>query len=198
MFDRSQSTLAKFLSIRFIPLRPISTSGRIIGRTLESNLSVKGLNSYNGFNWGVNELMLIANIDYVAANLSQFGYNIVCIDYHWYMATSLQTMYMDEFGRLIPDPNRFPSSQGNQRFKQIAAYAHSQGLLFGIRGVNQVAIRQQLPILGLSNQSINLTMDQVADLDKPCPWTNFSWVSNFYSLNLSNPASSGTTPVQTP
>ena len=41
-------------------------------------------------------------------------------------------MILDEYGRLQPDPKRFPSSTQEAGFKKLAAYAHSKGLLFGI------------------------------------------------------------------
>lgn len=37
---------------------------------------------------------------------------------------------MDEYGRLIPAENRFPSAKGGQGFKPIADYVHSLGLKF--------------------------------------------------------------------
>ena len=39
---------------------------------------------------------------------------------------------MDANGRLIPAPNRFPSSANGQGFKPLADYVHSKGLKFGI------------------------------------------------------------------
>ena len=39
---------------------------------------------------------------------------------------------MDEYGRLVPAENRFPSSAGGKGFKPIADYVHSLGLKFGI------------------------------------------------------------------
>ena len=41
-------------------------------------------------------------------------------------------MYIDDYGRVQPDPNRFPSSGTSNGFKKLAAYAHANGLLFGI------------------------------------------------------------------
>ena len=93
---------------------------------------LKGWNSYDGWDWSVTERDIIANIDYVAANLSSSGYTIVTIDYYWYLDLDAETMYLDEYGRLQPDTNRFPASSDGAGFKKLAAYAHSKGLLFGI------------------------------------------------------------------
>ena len=49
-----------------------------------------------------------------------------------YLDLDGQTMITDQYGRLQPDPKRFPSSTQDGGFKKLAAYAHSKGLLFGI------------------------------------------------------------------
>jgi alpha-galactosidase len=139
--------------------------------------------SYDGWDWSVDEKSIVANIDFIATNLLHYGYKIVTVDYYWYLDLNGRTMYMDEFGRPQPDPNRFPSSMGGQGFKKLAAYAHSKGLYFGIhtmRGVNQVAIDQKLRVQGL-----NVTVDQVYDSNNKCPWGVNQPLGNFYSLDLS-------------
>ena len=39
---------------------------------------------------------------------------------------------MDEYSRLQPDIERFPSADGGRGFKPLADYIHSLGLKFGI------------------------------------------------------------------
>jgi hypothetical protein len=39
--------------------------------------------------------------------------------------------YIDEWGRPIPDPNRWPSSKNGQGFKPVSDKVHSLGLQFG-------------------------------------------------------------------
>jgi alpha-galactosidase len=39
---------------------------------------------------------------------------------------------MDEYGRLIPAVNRFPSSADGRGFRPLADYIHGLGLRFGI------------------------------------------------------------------
>ena len=56
---------------------------------------------------------------------------------------------MDEYGRLLPCPERFPSAAGGAGFRPLADYIHSLGLKFGIhimRGVPRAAAQQHLPI----------------------------------------------------
>ena len=45
-----------------------------------ASVPLKGWNSYDGWDWAVTESDIVHNIDYVAANLSSFGYNIVTIE----------------------------------------------------------------------------------------------------------------------
>ena len=56
---------------------------------------------------------------------------------------------MDEYGRLMPSPNRFPSAADGKGFKPIADYIHSKGLKFGIhimRGIPRQAVAKNVPI----------------------------------------------------
>jgi alpha-galactosidase len=55
---------------------------------------------------------------------------------------------MDEYGRLIPAVERFPSSANGQGFKPLADYVHSKGLKFGTHneGYSRVAWFNDLPV----------------------------------------------------
>ena len=75
---------------------------------------------------------------------------------------------MDEYGRLIPAPNRFPSSEGGKGFKPLADYVHSLGLKFGIhimRGIPRQAVAKDTPILGSK-----LTARDIARSNSVCFW----------------------------
>src|SRR5215469_5911532 len=101
-----------------------------------------GWNSYDSFGGAVNESQFRNNVRYVADHLARYGWKYVVVDYYWYFAESgvehgtsnedkIPTA-MDEYGRLLPDPQRFPSAAGGSGFKPLADYAHSLGLKFGI------------------------------------------------------------------
>jgi hypothetical protein len=117
-----------------------------------------GWNSWNYFGADITEAELKSQVDYIAENLKQFGYEYVVIDLGWYDPTgsgigktykrAKPELDMDEYGRLIPSPNRFPSCK-NGSFKPIADYIHSKGLKFGIhimRGIPWEAVEKDLPI----------------------------------------------------
>lgn len=134
-----------------------------------------GWNSWDCFGAGVNEEQLIANADYMAKHLKQYGWEYIVCDIQWYEPKACSNDYnnfaelcCDEYGRLIPAENRFPSSKGGKGFKPIADYIHSLGLKFGIhimRGIPRQAVHADLPI-----KDSEYTARQVAHHFSVCSW----------------------------
>ncbi|WP_456068545.1 glycoside hydrolase family 27 protein [Eubacterium sp.] len=134
-----------------------------------------GWNSWDCFGAGVNEEQLIANADYMAKHLKQYGWEYIVCDIQWYEPKACSNDYnnfaelcCDEYGRLIPAENRFPSSKGGKGFKPIADYIHSLGLKFGIhimRGIPRQAVHANLPI-----KDSEYTARQVAHHFSVCSW----------------------------
>lgn len=134
-----------------------------------------GWNSWDCFGAGVNEEQLIANADYMAKHLKQYGWEYIVCDIQWYEPKACSNDYnnfaelcCDEYGRLIPAQNRFPSSKGGRGFKPIADYIHSLGLKFGIhimRGIPRQAVHADLPI-----KDSEYTARQVAHHFSVCSW----------------------------
>ena len=134
-----------------------------------------GWNSWDCFGAGVNEEQLIANADYMAKHLKQYGWEYIVCDIQWYEPKACSNDYnnfaelcCDEYGRLIPAQNRFPSSKGGKGFKPIADYIHSLGLKFGIhimRGIPRQAVHADLPI-----KDSEYTARQVAHHFSVCSW----------------------------
>lgn len=119
-----------------------------------------GWNSWNNFGADITEAELKSQIDFIADSLKEYGYEYIVIDLGWYDPTGSgigQTykraqpkLTLDEYGRLLPSPNRFPLC-ANGSFKPIADYIHSKGLKFGIhimRGIPWEAVEKDLPIKG--------------------------------------------------
>ena len=151
-----------------------------------------GWNSYDCFNFTVTEAEVKANADYMAANLKQYGWEYICIDWAWYYtgtgtgspnqdANFNPTLNIDSYGRVMPDTTRFPSSANGQGFKPLADYIHSKGLKFGIhlmRGIPRQAVAANTPILGTSYRA-----NDIADKVNLCAWLNL-----MYGINMSHPA----------
>lgn len=98
-----------------------------------------GWNSWDCYGAAVNEKIVRQNAEYMAKRLKPYGREYIVVDIQWYQPTAPSHEYepfaeltMDEYGRLQPAPNRFPSSAGGQGFAPLAAYIHSLGLKFGI------------------------------------------------------------------
>lgn len=137
-----------------------------------------GWNSYDYYNTSVTEEQIRANADYMAKNLKQFGWEYIVVDIEWYSndaGTNPHFQYipfgddeMDEYGRLLPSPNRFPSSVDGKGFGPLAEYVHSLGLKFGIhimRGIPRKAAHMHCKV-----QGTNETADMIADPSSVCLW----------------------------
>ena len=117
-----------------------------------------GWNSWDCYGAAVNEEQLIGNAEYMRDNLKKYGWEYVVCDIQWYEPKAKNTDYnnftelcMDEYSRLIPAENRFPSSKNGVGFKNIADRIHGMGLKFGIhimRGIPRQAVHNNTKILG--------------------------------------------------
>lgn len=134
-----------------------------------------GWNSWDCYGAAVNESIVRANAEFMAKHLKQYGWQYIVVDIQWYQPTAKNHEYqpfaqlcMDEFSRLIPAENRFPSSAGGKGFAPLAQYVHSLGLKFGIhimRGIPRQAVHQGSPIFGTGK-----TADQIAKTASICSW----------------------------
>jgi alpha-galactosidase len=118
-----------------------------------------GWNSWDCYGPTVNEDEVKANADYMANNLKKFGWEYIVVDIRWYVGNDKAGGYnendpvytIDEYGRLTPALNRFPSASDGKGFKALADYVHSKGLKFGIhimRGIPVIAVNKNTPISG--------------------------------------------------
>jgi alpha-galactosidase len=134
-----------------------------------------GWNSWDSFGTTVTEAEVRANADYMAANLKPHGWQYVVVDIQWSEPNPKTHGYrpnadlvMDDYGRLVPAPNRFPSSANGKGFKPLADYVHDKGLKFGIhimRGIPRRAVDANLPIF-----NSKLSAAAVADRNSTCRW----------------------------
>lgn len=138
-----------------------------------------GWNSYDYYDTTVNEEQVKANADFMAKKLKEIGWEYVVVDIAWYSKEAGQQrdkfqyvpfamMEMDEYSRLLPDEERFPSAKGGKGFAPLAEYVHSLGLKFGIhimRGIPRRAAYMRTKI-----KNTNLTANQIADPNSICFW----------------------------
>ncbi|CAL5349802.1 unnamed protein product [Camellia sinensis] len=127
------------------------------GQVEHASLPPRGWNSYDSFCWTISEEEFLQNAELIAQRLKAHGYEYVVVDYLWYRrkvkgahTDSLGFDVIDEWGRMIPDPVRWPSSKGGKGFKEVAKKVHSMGLKFGIHvmsGISTQAVNANTPIL---------------------------------------------------
>jgi alpha-galactosidase len=158
-----------------------------------------GWNSYNSFGSAVHENEVKANALYMAKNLKQHGWQYVVVDFLWSYdnppgshignpyqkrlqdGSYIPWLTMDNYGRLLPQPTKFPSAFGGKGFKPLADYVHRLGLKFGIhvmRGIPRQAVWAKSPVLGAKG----ITADMIADTNSKCDWMN-----HMYGLDMSKP-----------
>ncbi|KAF6155013.1 hypothetical protein GIB67_035760 [Kingdonia uniflora] len=103
------------------------------------------------------EEVFMQNEKVVSARLLAHGFEYVVVDYLWYRrkvagayTNSLGFDAINKWGRVIPDPERWPSSKGGKGFSEVANKVHAMGLKFGIhvmRGISTQAVNANTPIL---------------------------------------------------
>jgi hypothetical protein len=136
-----------------------------------------GWNSWDCYGPSVIEDQVKANANYMATHLKQYGWEYIVVDIRWYVDNQKGGAYndfkksefiIDEFGRYLPSPKRFPSSVNGAGFKPLADYIHSKGLKFGIhimRGVPVTAVNQKLPI-----KASKKTAADIYSTELQCSW----------------------------
>ncbi len=153
-----------------------------------------GWNSWDCLGWDANEKEVLAAAEYMSKNLKQLGYEYIVIDQMWYgdeQASDFESFVhetmstkphftLDEFGRLLPDPIKYPSSINGRGFKPLADSIHRLGLKFGLhllRGIPWQAADNNMKIKGTTIDAAS-----IAEPGKGC-----DWYEGFYGLNMSKP-----------
>ncbi len=136
-----------------------------------------GWNSFDCYGSTVTEEEVKANADYMAANLKAYGYEYIVVDIRWYdkwydnshAYNVREAQYdVDDYGRLLPDAGRFPSSANGAGLKPLADYVHDKGLKFGIhimRGIPREAVKRNTPVRGS-----DATAADIYSEENPCGW----------------------------
>ncbi len=165
----------------------------VLGQARIANSPPMGWNSYDCFSYAVTEQEVEENAQFMADHLKKLGWQYVVVDYVW-SAPKLSPggapnqdksfyplLNMDEFGRLLPDPVRFPSSAAGKGFGPLADRIHKLGLKFGIhlmRGIPRQAVAADTPIWNSPYHA-----SEAATQSAPCGWLNHMW-----GLKMDGPA----------
>ena len=146
-----------------------------------------GWNSWDSYGTTVREDQVKANADAMARDLAKYGWQYIVVDIQWYEPNAQGHDYkpgapltMDDYGRLIPAVNRFPSSANGKGFKPLADYVHAKGLKFGIhimRGIPRQAAANNTPIKGSRHRAA-----EIADKKNVCRWN-----PDMYGIDMAKP-----------
>lgn len=134
-----------------------------------------GWNSWDCYGSAVTEEIVRKNAEYMSKHLKKYGWEYIVVDIQWSNPIAENHEYqqftelcMDEYSRLIPAENRFPSSVDGKGFAPLADYIHSLGLKFGIhimRGIPRQAVHRNIAIKGRDK-----TARQIAKTASICQW----------------------------
>lgn len=148
-----------------------------------------GWNSWDCYGPAVTEEQLLGNAEYMAEHLRDHGWEYVVCDIQWYEPLAgkyhwnynrFAELVMDEHGRLMPDPVRFPSAANGAGFKPIADKIHGMGLKFGIhimRGVPRQAVHSRCKVLGT-----DISCHTFAHRNSICAWN-----TDMYGIEAGKP-----------
>ena len=162
-----------------------------------------GWNTYDAYHGAVTEKQFLQSVDSLEKKLLPYGYDMATIDFCWFNPgpddwdpnqwttftvkqekDSLGNLYpllnMDEYGRLLPAENRFPSSKNGNGFKAVGDYLHQKNMKFGIhimRGIARQAVKANTPIKGAEYYAAD-----IAKKIDTCKWNN-----NMYGVDPTKP-----------
>jgi len=148
-----------------------------------------GWNSWDCYAATVTEKQLLDHAEYMSKNLLSFGWEYVVCDIQWYEPLAgtgdceyrpFAELCMDEYSRLLPAENRFPSSAGGKGFSIIAEKIHGMGLKFGLhymRGIPRQAAHRKSKIKGT-----DITAEKIAN-----PFSICRWNSDMYGVDPAKP-----------
>jgi hypothetical protein len=146
-----------------------------------------GWNSWDCFGTTVTEEQVRAQTDFMAEKLAPHGWQYVVVDIQWYEPHAKGFNYrpnaklvMDDWGRLWPATNRFPSAANGVGFKALADYVHGKGLKFGVhllRGIPRQAVAQNTPVKGTTARAAD-----IANTNSICAWNG-----DMYGVDMTKP-----------
>ena len=144
-----------------------------------------GWNSWDCYYSSVTEKEVMQNAQYLVDNdLVKYGWEYVVVDIRWYCnhpslgggnynQNGTQDYVLDEYGRYLPSPTRFPSCMvegKNEGFKALAQKIHDMGLKFGIhimRGVPKSVVGSSYKLKGSEGTAWSQVYNGTTS---PCTW----------------------------
>jgi hypothetical protein len=105
------------------------------------------------------------------SGLQKLGYQYVNLDDFWYKCPGKQGPDVDQYGRWVTDPAKFPAHGTTNGIKAVADYVHSLGLKFGIYltpGISKQAVKRNTRIKGTPYRADQIAEPSVAQNNYNC------------------------------
>ncbi|MFC0202873.1 glycoside hydrolase family 27 protein [Novosphingobium soli] len=167
---------------------PAGAAGEIAAGAALAPRPPMGWNSWNSFAGTITEAQALETAAIMRETLLPSGYDVFTVDIQWYEPEASSYTYnsnpvpaLDAHGRLVPAPNRFPSSTRGRGFAPLAQKVHAMGLRFGIhvmRGIAREAVKRNLPVYSARG----VRAQDIADTSSIC-----SWNPDMYGVDMAQP-----------
>jgi hypothetical protein len=137
-----------------------AAAGAVVGSGAAAHAEANGVGLTPALGWSswsyVRHDPTAATIEAQAAamkssGLAHAGYQYVNVDDFWYQCPGSQGPNVDQYGRWVTDPTRFPASGAEDGVQVVADYVHNKGLKFGLYvtpGISKQAVAQNTAIEG--------------------------------------------------
>ncbi len=146
-------------------------------RTAGLKSSSRGWNSWLTYGFSVTEQELLHESESMSRLLGGAGFDTLVVDAQWYVDFPARARAghpdpevrpnLDEFGRFMPSPHRFPSTCGSS-FRPLADRLAQAGQYLGVhlmRGIPRAAVAADSRVFGS-----RYTASQIADRESACTW----------------------------
>lgn len=143
-----------------------------------------GWNSYDSYGVAINEAEALANLELFIRRLKPHGYEYFCLDACWYAdgdaiqglaldeVGQFRNMHIDEYGRFIPSPERFPRG-----LRTLADRCHEAGVKFGLHVMRGMPLRA-LELDTRIKRHVSARARDLYDPDNNCPWCKYTLAIN--------------------
>jgi len=144
-----------------------------------------GWNTWICYATTVTEEQVLENAEFMRKHLLPYGWEYIVVDAQWFEPGAgtgdgeyrhFAELCMDNYSRLIPAENRFPSSSGGKGFAPLTEKIHAMGLKFGLhlmRGIPRQAAHRRTAI-----KSAGITADKIAN-----PFSISKWNADMYGID---------------
>jgi hypothetical protein len=105
------------------------------------------------------------------SGLQKIGYGYVNLDDFWYQCPGSQGPNVDQYGRWVTDPSRFPPQGDTNGIKVVADYLHSLGMKFGIYvtpGISQQAVSKNTSVKGTPYTAAQIAETSIKESNYNC------------------------------